>query len=208
MHFVPLDGGSTRSSLMARLKNPEDQAAWREFEAAYRDLMLLFCVRRGLQHFDAEDVIQRVLAGLVKSMPSFEYDRARGRFRDYLFRAVLHAISDWFRDPNRRHHRLDTTLAATLAIEDGNGSDQDRTMWEEEWLAHHTRRAFATVRQSVDAKSLQVFERSLQGASVAQLAVEFQMTEAAVRKIRQRIRARMEEQVAEQIRQEDAADGA
>jgi len=206
MPSTGLDGDSTRSSLLARLRDIGDQRAWREFESTYRDLMLAFCVRRGLQHFDAEDIIQRVLGNMVKTLPGFVYDRGRGRLRDYLLRAVLHSIADWFSDPNRRTQRLDTTLATTLSTENSGSTPSDQAVWEEEWLAHHTRRAFATLRRTVEPKSIRIFERSLAGAPVAELAAEFQMTEEAVRKVRQRIRARMEETIAEQIQQENTID--
>lgn len=208
MHAPGLNGDSTRSSLLVRLKDAGDQTAWREFERTYRDLLFAFCIRSGLQHFDAEDVIQRVLANMVKTLPGFVYDRSRGRFRDYLLRSLLNAIADWFRDPNRRNQRLDTTLAAALTAgsESDSATSTDHSVWEEEWLAHHTRRAFAAIRGTVDSKSIQIFERSLEGASVANLAVEFEMTEDGIRKVRQRIRARMEELISEQIREEDEAD--
>jgi hypothetical protein len=70
-------------------------------------------------------------------------------------------------------------------------------------VAHHYRMALDTVRQTFDAKSVEVFERSVAGAKVAVLAVEHGITEQAVYKVRQRIRARMEQLIAQQVHEED-----
>ena len=54
----------TRASLLIRLRRPADEAAWREFDAAYSELIVRYCRRLGLQLADAEDVRQLVLTWL------------------------------------------------------------------------------------------------------------------------------------------------
>ena len=72
-------------------------------------------------------------------------------------------------------------------------------------MAHHYRLAMQTIRQTFEAKSVEIFDRSVAGETVADLAAAKGMTEQAVHKVRQRIRARMEELIAAQISQEDDA---
>jgi FixJ family two-component response regulator len=64
-----------------------------------------------------------------------------------------------------------------------------------------------TIRQTFEPRSVEVFERSINGAGVAELAAEFGMSQQAVHKVRQRIKARMEELIALQVREEDRVDG-
>src|SRR5690348_14597759 len=90
--WTPMNPELTQPSLLSRVRNPSDDQAWREFELKYRELILRFCRRQGMQQADAEDVIQIVLANLLRSLPNFLYDRNRGRFRDYLYRSVRNAI--------------------------------------------------------------------------------------------------------------------
>ena len=59
----------TRASLLSRLKDGTDQNAWWEFDRAYRDLILSYACRQGLQPADAEDVRQLVMMNLARSMP-------------------------------------------------------------------------------------------------------------------------------------------
>ena len=146
-----------------------------------------------------------VLLGLSKALPGFAYDAKRGRFRDYLFRCTKNAILEWSRRPNARFQTLDNKKALdALAQAADNGSSDGN--WEEEWVAHHYRLAMETVRQTFDDRSVDVFDRSVAGAKVCDLAVQFGMSEQAVHKVRQRIRDRMQELIAQQIREEDLVD--
>src|SRR4051812_31768209 len=80
-----------------------------------------------------------------------------------------------------------------VAIESGEAEGAE---WEQEWVAHHYRLAMRTVRESFEPRSVEVFERSVAGSGVAELAVEYGMSEQAVHMVRQRIKARMEELIA------------
>ena len=195
---------ATHPSLLSRVRNPSDIAAWRQFEALYRELLVRFCRRRGLQLADAEDIVQIVLTNLSKSLVGFVYDPARGRFRDYLFRCARNAISQWATRPKLAARTLDSSAEAHSAEPP---DPADSAAWEQEWIAHHYRLAMQTIRQSFEPRSVEVFERSIGGAGVAELAREFGMSQQAVHKVRQRIKARMEELIALQVREEDRVDG-
>ena len=56
---------TTHPSLLARIQDLDDHAAWREFDARYRDLILRYCRRKGLQPSDAEYVRQIVMLNLA-----------------------------------------------------------------------------------------------------------------------------------------------
>ena len=199
-----MDSSSTNVSLLSRIRDKADNAAWREFDERYRDLMLRYCRRRGLSQVDAEDVVQSTLAGLSESLARFTYDANRGRFRDYLSRCVRSEISRWAARPQVAVRGLLSKEGSRLPSPDDDDGD---ATWEEEWVAHHYRRALATIRPQFDARSIEVFDRSIAGANVKLLADEFGMTEQAVYKVRKRIRDRLEEVIAEQIREEDDVDG-
>ena len=83
----------TQVTLLGRLRDPADERAWQTFEGRYRELIVRFSIRQGLQFTDAEDTAQAVLASLVRAMRTFEFDPKKGRFRDYLFRAVRNEIA-------------------------------------------------------------------------------------------------------------------
>jgi RNA polymerase sigma-70 factor (ECF subfamily) len=197
---------TTRPSLLSRVRDPSDQAAWTEFDARYRELIFRYGLRCGLSAADCEDVRQMVMIRLVRVLPEFRYDPARGRFHDYLYRVARSAISDFRACPeSRRRAVLDDEAVQRLADHPDDDSRADAE-WEREWRDHHLRLALAAVRQTSDARSVAVFERLLGGASVESAATEFGMSVDAVNKVKQRIRDRVQARIAEQVREEDAPD--
>ena len=192
---------TTSPSLLSRVRDSGDAAAWREFDARYGDLIVRFCCRSGVQHPDAEDIRQVVMVKLAKALRSFHYRRERGRFRTYLGRVVRNEVARHFSRPNRSKPEVDMGVveAPRCALTD--------EQWEREWIHHHLRVAMRPIRQAFDPRSVEVFERLLGGDTVEGIAEYFGMTTQAVHKVKQRIRARLRQIVAAQIRDEDEPDG-
>ncbi len=207
----------TRSSLLSRLRDTGDSESWREFEAQYRDLVIRFCRARGVQFADAEDVAQIVFASLARSLPRFVYDRARGRFRDYLFRCIRRAIqrrvgsagAEGSGGTGRGCPGGASSLLVPDELDDAPAPVEAReaALWEREWMNHHYRLAVRSLRAtSTEERSLEIFERSLAGATPRQIAAELGMDLEAVYKARQRVRTRVEATIARQIEEEDRVD--
>jgi RNA polymerase sigma-70 factor (ECF subfamily) len=197
---------ATQLTLIARLRDPADEAAWLRFESRYRELVVRFSMREGLQAADAEDVAQAVFTSLLSAMQSFSFDAARGRFRDYLFRAVRNEISRQI----ARSQRPNGGSARLISGEEGAFSDLRSTTttasaqaFEDEWINHHFRLAFEIVRKTHSAESVAIFQRLMAGDSVEAVATQFSTTQQAVHKIKQRIRDRMKILVESQIAQEN-----
>ena len=195
---------TTHPSLLIRIQDLSDQIAWREFDAHYRELILRYCRRKGLQASDAEDVRQMVMLNLARQLRTFEYEPRKGRFRDYLGRTVANAIHRYYRRPRQERRGLDTDVVADLEAPPDETLDRE---WEQEWMLHHYRTAMETVRTTSDPKSIEVFERLLAGESHDDVATAFGMTRDAVHKVKQRIRDRLKERVAEQIREDETRSG-
>ena len=191
---------STHPSLLARLRDTGDQAAWREFDARYGDLIVRYCFAKGLQFSDAEDVRQMVLLSISRVMPQFRYSPQRGTFRSYLGQVVRRAVIAFYenRRPNQRPLTIKNieTIAAPLDHEPADAQ------WESQWIAHHYRLAMNSIRATYEPKSVAVFERLIAGESVQAVAAVFSLSEQAVHKIKQRIRDRLRETIAQQVRDE------
>jgi len=192
---------TTRPTLLSRVRDPRDQESWREFDARYRDLIMGYGLRRGLQAADAEDVRQIVMLGLSRSLRRFRYRPELGRFRDYLGRVVHNAVaryaSGWRPTP---------ADAGTLdaLVEDGAGGPDE--VWEREWVHHHFRRAMDRCRRTFAPHTLEAFEHLVAGAEPADVAAAFGVTVDAVHKIRSRVRAELYARIAEQVRAEELAE--
>ncbi len=191
-------GHTTRGTLLQRVRQGADADAWRELDAAYREMLLRFCRSRGLQHADAEDVIQMVFSRLINGLRQFEYDRTRGRFRDYLFRCVRSAIADWAKC--QRPHDNGVLLAEADAPEPVPDWSQ---AFDCEWIDHHYRAALAALAASVERSSMEIIEATLAGKTVREIAGATGMTEMAVYQVRHRMKERLTQRIAEQIAEEE-----
>ena len=196
---------STQASLLSRVRDPGDRAAWREFDQRYGELIVRYCRSRGVQQSDAEDIRQIVMLNLASALRKFQYCPERGRFRNYLGRVVRNAIARYQSRAMLRITHVDHASLESLSQQGDSEIDQE---WERQWVQHHYRQAMRTVRKTYDAKSIDVFDRLLAGDSVAEVAEAFTMTTQAVHKVKQRIRARLQELIAVQIREEDTPNGA
>ncbi|HKB06362.1 MAG TPA: sigma-70 family RNA polymerase sigma factor, partial [Gemmataceae bacterium] len=94
----------TRQSLLVRLKDPADAAAWRTFVDVYAPAIFAFARHNGLQPADAADLTQDVYRNVATAMRSFDYDPDRGRFRGWLFSIVRNQLR-MFRRAKARHAR-------------------------------------------------------------------------------------------------------
>jgi RNA polymerase sigma-70 factor (ECF subfamily) len=194
------DSKLTRASLLSRVRDPADDAAWREFEATYRDLIVSYCRARGLQQADAEDICQQVMLRLSGTLRGFRYEPGKGRFRHYLGRAVRNTIIEKLARPKGPPRRIDSGVLAALPADPAEDEDE---IWEREWTDYHYRRALATIEATFDKRSVVVFERLLAGESIDGIAQEYDMSTQAVHKVKQRIRNRMQALILQQIRDED-----
>ena len=84
----------TRPSLLIRVRDPADKAAWQEFVEIYRPVILRLAEQKGMQAADAEDVAQEVLAAVAKAIAEREHDPQRAKFGTWLHRVAYNAIID------------------------------------------------------------------------------------------------------------------
>src|ERR1700735_1692360 len=88
----------TRASLLARLGDPGDRAAWRQFVELYGGLIYGFARRRGLQDADAADLTQEVFLAIAQSAGRFHYDPRQGSFRGWLYGVTRNKIARFLQD--------------------------------------------------------------------------------------------------------------
>ncbi len=187
----------TRPSLLVRLADRADQAAWLEFAEVYSPVIRRLALRRGLQPADADDLTQQVLTSVSKAIDRWQNDPARARFRTWLHRvaqnAIINALSR--RAPDRAsgdtsiQNRLQNAPAA-----DGPGSDLLRLELRREvfrWAAERIRNEFRP--DTWNAFWLTAVEEK----SVDDVAAELSTSAGAIYAARSRIMRRLKEKVAE-----------
>lgn len=196
----------TRLTLLQRLPNAADDAAWRSFVDLYGPVMYAFCLRRGCPRSDAADIVQEVFAAVARRIQTFEFDPARGRFRSWLFTIVRHKLID-------RNRRLsvrplspaddDTERHADTVPDDS--IDQD-ALWETEYRRQLFHRALPALRPQFQAVTWEAFRRTaLEDADPSEVARDLGLSIGAVYVAKSRVLARLREKVAQLDREWEPA---
>jgi RNA polymerase sigma factor (sigma-70 family) len=196
---VPLQT-STHASLLARIAAGSDTQAWREFDERYRELLWRFARNRGIQPVDADDVAQEVLHALTKRLPTFEYDPAKGRFRDYLKTAAANAV--W-----RKLAEISGSPRVTGGDEPAPDvavvDDVVERSWEAEWRQYHLRLAMNRIRGEFNAKDVAAFEMyAAESKDAKAVASHLDLSIDQVYQAKSRIMRRLKAIIAEQTADE------
>src|SRR6185436_8977534 len=96
------DASITRPSLLLRVRDVNDDAAWSQFVEIYTPLVFGYCRARGLQEGDAADVAQETLRAVAKAIGKFEYDPQRGKFRNWLLTVVRSKLHNFLAQQQRQ----------------------------------------------------------------------------------------------------------
>ncbi len=192
-----LDNQSTRISLLERLRNPADQAAWAEFVHRYGQQIYRWCRRWNLQTADAEDLTQTVLAKLAEKIGTFRYDPGRS-FRAYLKTLAHYACCDLLEKRKRSPVGSgDTDVAQFL---DNVEAREDLTnRLAAEFDGELLDEAMQQVRQRVEPHTWDAFRlTSLEGLSAADAAAQLNIRVASVFKAKSRVQRMLQEILGQQ----------
>ena len=74
----------TPHSLLERLRRQPDEASWRQLVDLYTPLLRAWFQQQHVSAADADDLVQEVLAVIVREMPAFRHNNQRGAFRRWL----------------------------------------------------------------------------------------------------------------------------
>ena len=185
----------TRASLLIRVRDPADQAAWHEFVEIYRPIILRLARQKGMQEADAEDVAQDVLVAVAKAVEQREHDRKRAKFRTWLHRVAHNAILNALTRGRPDRGSGDSALLAVLNQDESHtGSDSD--LLRLEYRREVFRWAVRQVRKEFHQATWDAFWlTAVEGLAVDVVAEEFAKNPGAVYAARSRVIRRIQEKV-------------
>jgi RNA polymerase sigma-70 factor (ECF subfamily) len=184
----------TRPSLLLRIREPKDGEAWEEFAEIYGPLVRRFCVRRGLQETDAQDISQEVLLAVARAIPDFQYDPGRGTFRGWLFTVVRSKISNLV--SNRAREPQGSGRTSVHEALEAKGDQGLETQWDEEHREWILSRSTEKVRGEFREATWQAFWRTaVLGEDAVEAARGLGMSVGAVYVARSRVLARIRGEV-------------
>ncbi|HRE99835.1 MAG TPA: sigma-70 family RNA polymerase sigma factor [Pirellulaceae bacterium] len=180
---------TTPTSLLQRLREPDDRSAWERFVGLYTPVLYGWVRRCGVSVDEASDLVQEVFVTLIAVLPTFEYDRNRG-FGSWLRTVVGNKCRDHFR---RRAARP----VASRGDLDPIGDDSIAELTEDEYRRSIARQALELMRSEFETKTWQAcYETVVLGKGAAETAEKLGLTINAVYVAKSRVLRRLREELA------------
>ena len=92
----------TRETLIIRLKKQYDDEAWNEFSTIYAGFIHAILFKMDINSADRDDLAQEILLKAWKSIPKFEFNHQRGKFRNWLGTIVSNTAKNSYRSSASR----------------------------------------------------------------------------------------------------------
>ena len=186
----------TRASLILRLKNAEDVAAWNDFVAIYAPVIFRVACRHGFQTADAENLIQEVLLSISRALPQWLQREDRGSFRAWLLKIARNEAVDMLTRRATRPLGKDGQDAERLLAEVPDPRRDLSSQFDVEYEQAVFQWAAAQVRDSVSETTWQSFWLThVEGLSVDTAAKQLNMRAGTVYVARGRVMNHIKELV-------------
>ena len=189
---------TTRVSLLLRLCDSQDHAAWLEFVSLYEPATYRLLRRQGLQDADAQEIVQQLFMAVSRNIDRWDPSKERGSLRGWLRQVTRNLVINWLKERQRRAIATgDSNLQAMLDLLPDE-SEPETAEFDLELRRAIFHRAAECVRGEVRPATWQAFwETAVSGMSIADAAKKLEMTVGAVRVAKCRVLARLQTVVQE-----------
>jgi RNA polymerase sigma factor (sigma-70 family) len=154
------DQHPTRSSLVQRLKDWDDQEGWREFFDLYWKLLYCVAIKAGLTDAEGRDVVQETVVAVATNLREGRYEWRRGSFRSWLLTILYRKISNHVRKHRKEAHATSTESNRATPLLERLPANQDEIeqIWNDEWAKNLADAAIEAVKKKVNPKLFQTFD--------------------------------------------------
>ena len=185
----------TSASLLDRLRASPDEDAWQQVVEIYTPLIRGWLRRHAkLQTGDADDLVQEVLAVVVRRVKEFRRERT-GSFRAWLRQITVNCLRDLWK--GRRTKPVATGGSEFLQMLDQleDPASGLSKLWDQEHDQHVARRLLELIRPSFEPKTWRAFQRvALDGAPPDAVAAELGLSVNAVFIAKSRVLSRLRQE--------------
>ena len=172
---------NTSFSLLDRLRQGPNETAWLRMVDLYTPLIRGWLRRHALLDQDADDVVQEVLAVVVRRLPEFQKQPQVGAFRRWLRTITVNCLRELWRSQRYRPRALGNVEFGNILDQLQDSESALSKIWDQEHDRYMARHLLDRVRSRFEEKTWRAFQRvALEGASVDEAARELEMTVNAV----------------------------
>jgi RNA polymerase sigma-70 factor (ECF subfamily) len=195
---------ATQHSLIIRLRDPADAAAWREFLTLYEPLIYRLARRKGLQDADARDLCQEVFRAVAGAIDRWE--PGRGSFRGWLTRITRNLLVNFLTRGRHQPRGSGATSVQDLLEAQPASNPSATAVFEAEYRRRVFQWAAEEVHDEFTPATWQAFwKTAVEDRSPQDVATELGLSLGAVYIARSRVLARLRRRV-EQLAENEAAE--
>ena len=199
MTYRYFNNETTRSSVLKAVADTENTAAWNRLFDLYAGFVFSMARHKGLKPEDADDIVQVVFADLARNLPTFKYDRKKGRLRSYLTGLVNWRVMDRLKASKR-----DAELKANF-WEEAKAAGGDDDFSEREWQVAAMEEALRRMKPSVSPEHYAAFVASaVEGQDTDVVTKLYGISCDSLYQIRKRLTAKLHDKLAEVRAEMDA----
>lgn len=202
MTYRHFNNETTRSSVIRAVADTENAAAWNRLFDLYAGFIFSLARSKGLKPEDADDIVQIVFTDLARNLPTFQYDRSKGKFRSYLAALVNWRVIDRLKAVRRDADLKADFMEEVKAIGQGDDEFADR-----EWQAVAMDNALRRIKSSVRPEHYAAFVAStVEGQDTETVMKLYNLSRDNLYQIRKRLSERLRKVMSEVLAEMDNPD--
>ena len=185
----------TRHSLIIRLRNEQDEPAWRDFVTAYEPFLMRLVARQGVPEHHVPDVTQQILIAIGRSVENWKPDNRPESFRRWLATVSRHVVIKFMtRERKQAAGPGGTEWIQQLREVPSTPNASDDAKYQREliiWTAEQVRHEF------LETSWAAFWATVIEGQAVSDVAKQLNVSPGSIYMSRSRIMARIRTRVQE-----------
>lgn len=187
----------TSLSLLGRLRATPVDSDWVRFMGVYEPLLRGWLRRKEVLGHDSDDLVQNVLAVVVRRMADFEHNGRAGAFRTWMRTITLNCLREYWREKKASPPGVGGSNIQELVAQLEDPNSQLSQFWNHEHDRQVMRKLLEDLKSEFELRTWQAFDLfALQARPAAEVAKELGISANAVFIAKSRVLARLRQESA------------
>lgn len=185
----------TSLSLLQRLKGDREAPDWNRFVNLYDPLLRAWLRRHSLLVDDSDDVVQNIMAVVVRKVSEFEHNGRTGAFRTWLKEITARCLHSYWRSRKNQPAGVGGSDVQALIADLQDPQSEASQEWDREHDRFVMRKLLDDLKTEFEPKTWLAFQRfALEQIPAAKVAEELDISANAVFIAKSRVLARLRQE--------------
>ena len=186
----------TRHTLLARIRDPQDSEAWKEFIDFYKNYIYVIVRSMNIKTHDAEDILQQVTLKLWKNLPSHLHNPEKGRFRAWVSTVTKNTVLSFIKKQQTRADKMNQAQKEKEApYLKGIKLPEIDKIAQKEWEVFVTNTALENIKERFTVQAIQAFKMNISGISPDEISKGIGVSRDSVYKYISRVKVRFIDEI-------------